>query len=173
MSIGLLILRVVVGGLLFAHGAQKLFGWFSGPGLGGAEGFLEKLGFRPRRPWALVHGVAETVGGALLVLGFLTPLGASAVIGVMIVAAVVVHGDKGLWNTNGGYEFNLTLAAGAAALAFTGPGVVSVDALLGWDVAGWPWGLAAVGLGLVAAVAAIGTRRALAGTDDLARRRAA
>jgi putative oxidoreductase len=133
MPEGLLIIRLVVGGLLFAHGTQKLFGWYGGYGLEGAAGFFDSLGFRPGRRMAMVAGLSEAVGGALLVLGLLTPLGAAMILGTMI-AAASVHAPQGLWSTNGGYELPLINAIVAAGLAFTGAGSASIDHL-----AGIPW----------------------------------
>src|SRR5438876_11448049 len=97
MSIGLLILRLVVGLSLAAHGAQKLFGWFGGHGIAGTGQFLEQLGFRPGRPHAVQAGLAELVGGLFLATGFLTPAAAAAVVAVMVVAAVSVHVKKGFF----------------------------------------------------------------------------
>lgn len=79
------------------------------------------LGFRPGRRQALLAGLAETVGGLLLVLGFMTPLGAAAVISVMLVAVFRVHIQRGFFVHNGGYEYNLVLAIAVLTLAFTGP----------------------------------------------------
>src|SRR4051812_15156940 len=129
MEAGLLLIRVVLGGIVAAHGAQKLFGWFGGPGLGGTQGWLESMGFKPARLHALAVGLSEFGGGALLALGLLTPLGAAAVAGVMFVAIATVHWSNGFFNTSGGYEFNLLIAATAIALAFTGSGEVSLDHL--------------------------------------------
>jgi putative oxidoreductase len=151
MAEGLFILRAFLGLLLFAHGTQKLFGWFGGYGLEGTGGFFEQVGHRPGRLMAAAAGLSEAGGGALLLLGLLTPLGAAMVIGVMTVASISVHGDKGLWATNGGYELPLTNAVMATALAFTGPGTFSVDHALGLDLSGWAWGLGAVVLGLIGA----------------------
>ena len=162
MDIGLLLLRVVVGGLFVGHGTQKLFGWFGGQGIQGTAGFLESLGFRRSRFWAGVNGATEAGAGLLLALGALTPLAAAAIIGVMIVAAVTVHWSKGVWNTNGGYELNLVMAAGAGALAFVGPGAFSIDAAAGTVLAGAGWGLASVGLGALTAAAALAARKILA-----------
>jgi putative oxidoreductase len=100
---------------------------------------------------ATVAGASEAGGGALLALGLLTPLGAAATIGVMTVASVSVHGDKGLWATNGGYELPMLYAVAAAALAFTGPGSWSVDHAAGWHLSGWLWGVGAILLGLIGA----------------------
>jgi len=72
MEAGLLLVRVVLGGIMGAHGAQKLFGWFGGHGLAGTGSWLESVGLRPARAYAAVNGLAELGGGALLVLGLLT-----------------------------------------------------------------------------------------------------
>ena len=149
MSVGLLILRLVVGLTLAAHGAQKLFGWFGGYGIAGTGQFLEQLGFRPGRIQAAQAGLAELVGGLLLAAGFLTPVAAAAVVAVMLVAAVSVHLQKGFFAHNGGYEYPLVLAAAAVALAFTGPGALSLDRALGIDWSGDGWGLAAFAAGVI------------------------
>jgi putative oxidoreductase len=81
----------------------------------------------------------------------MTPLGAAAIIGVMISASVAVHLKKGLWNTNGGYELPLVYATAAASVVFTGPGRYSLDRAIGWDLAGVGWGMSAIALGLAAA----------------------
>jgi putative oxidoreductase len=150
-DLGLLLLRMGTGGVLVAHGAQKLFGWFGGYGLDGTAGFFEQVGHRPGRLMATAAGMSEMAGGLLLLSGLLTPLGAAIVIGVMAVAAVSVHKDNGLWATNGGYELPLLYAVVAAALAFTGPGSWSVDNAIGWDLDGWGYGIGAIVVGLVAA----------------------
>src|SRR2546428_6764172 len=98
MSIGLLILRLVVGLSLAGHGAQKLFGWFGGYGLAGTGQFLEQLGFRPGRRQAAQAGIAEMVGGLFLAAGFLTPAAAAAVGAVMLVAAGGVPIKNGLFS---------------------------------------------------------------------------
>jgi putative oxidoreductase len=151
MSVGLLILRLVVGLSLAAHGAQKLFGWFGGYGLAGTGQFFEQLGFRPGRVQAALAGTAELVGGLFLAAGFLTPAAAAAVVAVMLVAAVSVHIEKGFFAHNGGYEYTLILGIAALSFAFTGPGPLSVDAVLGVQDAGAGWGLAALVVGLVGA----------------------
>jgi putative oxidoreductase len=149
MDIGLLLLRLVVGLTLAAHGAQKLFQWFGGYGLSGTGQFLEQLGFRPGRTQAALAGIAELGGGLLLAAGFLTPAAAAAVVAVMLVAAVGVHVEKGFFATSGGYEYTLVLGAAAAALAFTGPGALSVDRALGISWFGELSGLAALVAGLI------------------------
>ena len=149
MSVGLLILRLVVGLGLAAHGAQKLLGWFGGYGIAGTAQFFEQqLGFRPGRLHAVQAGLAETFGGLFLAAGFLTPAAAAAIVAVMLVAAVSVH-LKGFFAASGGYEYTLVLAAAAVALAFTGPGAISLDHALGISWSGEKWGLGALAAGLI------------------------
>ncbi len=159
MDLGLLILRLVVGGLMIGHGTQKLFGWFGGHGLRGTARFLESMGYRPGTPMAVIHGTAEAGGGLLLAAGFLTPLGAAAIAGVLFTAIVTVHWSSGVWNENGGLEFPLVLATSGLTSAFVGPGRLSIDSALGIDLAGTAWGLAALALAVVAAAATVGLRR--------------
>jgi putative oxidoreductase len=148
MDLGLLILRVVFGLSLTAHSVQKLFGWFGGPGIAGTAQMMEQLGFRPPRLQAVVAGLVEGGAGLALAVGLLTPLAAAASISVMFVAIVSVHLSKGFFIQNGGFEYTLALAAGALAVAFTGPGAISADAALGIDWSGPSWGVAALAIGL-------------------------
>jgi putative oxidoreductase len=159
METGLLLLRVALGGILAIHGAQKLFGWFGGYGISGTAGWLDTMGMRPARVHAVMNGLAEFGGGALLALGLLTPLGAAAIAGVMFVAIATVHWKNGFFNSNGGYEFNLLIIAAALALAFTGPGTISIDHVAGWDLAGPEWGLAALGFSAVTAGSVLAMRK--------------
>src|SRR5438067_3494420 len=152
MNLGLLILRVVVRGLIVGHGTQKLFGWFGGHGLDGTGGFFESVGHRPGRQMALMAGLTETIGGALLVFGFLTPLGAAMVIGLMIVAGASVHADNGVWNSDGGYELPLTNGVVATCLAFTGGGQLSIDAAAGLNLHGAVTGFLALVLAFATAI---------------------
>ena len=151
MSYGLSLLRVVVGGTMFSHGAQKLFGWFGGHGLRGTAGFFESMGWRMPLAMAFLAGLAETSGVAFA-LGFLTPLAALGIAVVMLNAIFVVHWRNGFFNSNGGVEFPLTLATVAVAVAATGPGRFSIDRLIGWDdnITGVWWGV-----GIAAAALAI------------------
>jgi putative oxidoreductase len=162
MSVGLLILRLVVGLTLAAHGAQKLLGWFGGYGLSGTGQFLEQLGFRPGRLQAAQAGLAELLGGLFLAAGFLTPAAAAAVVAVMLVAAVSVHVAKGFFATGGGYEYTLVLGGAAVALAFTGPGAISVDRAFGIGWSGATWGLAALATGLIGGTVPLLARRTAA-----------
>jgi len=158
MDLGLLVLRLVVGLTLAAHGAQKLFGWFGGYGLTGTGGFMEQLGFHPGKRAALMAGLSEAAGGLLLALGAATPLATALVIAVMLVATLTVHGPKGFFNHNGGYEYPLVLGSVAWSLALVGPGRVSVDAWLGHPYAGVVWGLASLIVGVAGAALQLASR---------------
>ncbi|HXJ48925.1 MAG TPA: DoxX family protein [Candidatus Acidoferrum sp.] len=125
-----MILRLGIGLIIAAHGAQKLFGVWGGPGMEKWTQSVQRLRIRPAQPWAWVAALSEFGGGLLLVLGLLSPLGSLALIGAMLVAIATVHLPKGFWVSKGGYEFNLSLIVGAAALAFTGPGSYSLDGAL-------------------------------------------
>jgi putative oxidoreductase len=160
MNIGLLLLRLTIGLTVAAHGSQKLFGWFGGPGLSGTGQFFTMLGFPSGRRHALMAGLAETVGGLLLILGFLTPLGAATIVAVMTVAVFTVHLPKGFFVHNGGYEFNLILSVAALTPVFTGPGSLSVDGLLNYSHGGAMWGIAAFIGGFAAGVVALVERKA-------------
>jgi putative oxidoreductase len=128
---GLLLARVVLGLLMAAHGSQKLFGWFGGHGLAATGGMFESLGFRPGKTFATVAAATEFTSGLLVLLGLLGPIGPALMISVMIVAAASVHLRNGLFAANNGIEVPLLYAAGAAALALTGPGAYSLDAAFG------------------------------------------
>jgi putative oxidoreductase len=164
MDLAMLLLRVVIGALFVGHGTQKLLGWFGGPGLEGATGMMDALGYRPARTHATVAGLSEAIGGALLVLGFLTPFAAAAIVGVMINAIAAVHGRKGVWITQGGYEYNAVLIAAVLAIAIAGAGDASLDHGLGWDSNVW-WGMFALFLGVVGGCAALATRDTEAATS--------
>src|SRR4029077_3640261 len=130
-AFGLLILRLVIGLTLAAHGSQKLFGVWGGPGMTGWTQSVQRLRIRPATPWAWVAALSEFGGGLLLAFGLLSPLGSLAIIAAMLVAIATVHLANGFWNGKRGYEFNLSLIVGAAAVAFTGPGTYSLDNALG------------------------------------------
>jgi len=160
MDLGLLLLRAVVGLTLAAHGTQKLFGWFGGYGLAGTGSFLETLGFRPGRLQAFLAGAAEAGGGLLLAAGLFTPLAAAAIVAVMFVAIVSVHMAKGFFVQNGGFEYPLILGTIATAVAFTGPGNLSLDRALGVSWQGASWGLAALAAGILMGAAPLVARKA-------------
>jgi len=131
LSIGLLIARVVIGLVMAAHGAQKLFGWFGGYGLNKTGEFFVQLGFRPGRAFATAASLTEITSGLLLALGFLGPIGPALMISVMIVAMITVHWEHGLFAANNGIEMPLLYATAALGLALTGYGAFSLDAWLG------------------------------------------
>lgn len=160
MAFALLILRLVVGLTMAAHGAQKLFGWFGGYGLTGTGGFLEQLGFIPGRRNALFAGLAEFIGGLLLAIGLATPIAATLIISVMFVAVATVHVKKGYFNHNQGYEYNLLLTVVVLSVTIIGAGPLSLDAALGLRDAGPLWGLGALVAGLVGGAVQLATRRA-------------
>lgn len=159
MDAGLLIVRLVVGLTMAAHGAQKLFGWFGGGGLAGTAQTMEGLGFRPARAQALVAGVGELGAGLLLAIGFLTPAAAAVLIAVMLVAGLGVHRSGGFFAYKGGYEYTLVLGAVALALAFTGPGALSLDRAVGIDASGAAWGATALVAGLLGGTGPLVARR--------------
>jgi putative oxidoreductase len=160
VSAGLLLGRLVLGLLMAAHGAQKLFGWFGGHGLAGTGGFFESLGFRPGRAFALAAGVAEFGGGLLVALGLLGPVGPALIVSVMVVAALAVHRAGGLFAMTNGVELPLLYAAGAITLTLTSPGAYSLDALFGLQ---WLWtpavAWAAIAAGIVGGIANLLVRR--------------
>ena len=130
MNIGLLVARLVFGITMSAHGAQKLFGWFGGYGISGTGQFFESIGFRPGRVLAAAAGLGEVAGGLLVALGLLGPVGPALMLSVMIVASSL-HWKNGLFATANGIELPLLYSAAAVALAFTGYGTYSLDALFG------------------------------------------
>src|SRR3954470_15293620 len=126
-DVGLLALRLGVGGALAAHGAQKLFGWFGGYGPDGTGQFMDSLGFPGSgKRNAILAGLAEFGGGALLALGLATGPAGAAVASEMAVAGST-HAPNGFFNTGGGYELPATFGLVGTVLALTGPGRFSLD----------------------------------------------
>lgn len=151
MASGILILRLVLGLTLAAHGAQKLFGVFGGGGPRGTARSFAGLGFRVPLLMALAAGLAEFGGGLLFAAGLLTPLAALAITVVMLNAIGTVHWRNGLFNSNGGYEFNLLVWTAAVAIADTGPARFSLDNAIGWadNISGPWWGVGVAALSVL------------------------
>lgn len=165
MELGLLLLRAVFGLVLAAHGAQKLFGWFGGYGIKGTGGWLQSIGFPAGRVMAVMAGSSELVGGLLLALGLFTPVGAGLIIATMLVAVMTAHAGKGFFNSNGGGELPLLIAAAALGIAFIGPGRISLDWVLELKTWGPAAGPVALGIGLVGCAFALALRSASAKRD--------
>jgi putative oxidoreductase len=151
MTVGLLIIRLVAGLTMAAHGSQKLFGWFDGPGRRGTAGMMENLGYREPAIMASLAALAEFGGGLGLALGFLTPFAAIAIVVVMLNATIAVHLKNGFWNTKGGYEFPLLMSAAAVGMSAAGPGDASLDNALGFmgALSGDIWALVVIVAGVV------------------------
>lgn len=135
-GLGALSLRIPVGLIFAAHGAQKLFGWFGGYGLEGTGQFFGSVGLSPGYLMALLAGAAEFFGGIALVLGLLVRPAAAALAFAMLVAILTVHIGKGFFMSSNGYEYALALLAASLSLVFSGAGRASVDSVLAQRVAG-------------------------------------
>ncbi len=161
MNLGGLALRTTVGGLFIGHGLQKLTGAFGGPGLEGTEKMVASLGLAPVKKNARAIAFTETLGGIAILTGTATPVAAGGLIAAMITAVRTVHWRNGVWNSKGGYEFNAALIAALLAIADAGPGVPSMDALIGkrrWGPGGAIFALA-LGIGGSVAVLRFSQRR--------------
>jgi len=134
---GLLVLRAGVGSAMAAHGAQKLFGAFDGPGLQGTAGFMGNLGLRPPHYWASAAAAGEFGGGVLTALGFLSPFGSIGTISAMAMATQKAHMGKPFFATAGGPEVPALYSTVALALAATGPGLYSLDKAFGLKIPRW------------------------------------
>ncbi|MCG7209491.1 DoxX family protein [Streptomyces arenae] len=151
-DVGLLLLRLGTGGVLAAHGAQKLLGWFGGGGIEGTGQFMESVGYAPGKQSAMAAGLAEAGGGTLLALGLATPAAGAAAAGAMAGAAAL-HMPNGFFAQEGGYEYAASLGLTAAGLAVTGPGRLSLDHAFGHAFdRGW---MVPAALGVTAAVTAV------------------
>ncbi len=125
-----LALRIPVGIIFIAHGAQKLFAWFGGYGLSGTGQWMDSIGLSPGYLMALLAGGAEFFGGLALLLGLLVRPAAAALAFAMLVAIFAVHAGNGLFMSNNGYEFGLALLAASLSLVFSGAGRASLDRML-------------------------------------------
>lgn len=135
---GLLLARVITGGLVAGHGAQKLFGWFEGPGWQTWTDLSESMmGMRPGRFWGTLQAGGEFGGGVLTLLGFLNPLGPIGIIATMLAASYKGHWGKPIWSAKGGAELSLSFLATAVVAGTRAPGRYSLDALLGVRLPRW------------------------------------
>ena len=160
-DLAILLVRIILGLAIAAHGAQKLFGWFGGYGIKGTGGWFESMGYRPGTFFATASGLSETLGGILIFLGLLGPAGPMLVIATMLVAIFSVHYKNGFWQSNNGWELNSMYIAASIAVAFAAPGAYAVDtyapSLLALHTAAYAW--IAVGLAIVGAFGNLMMRR--------------
>jgi len=154
-NLAALVLRLVLGGLMTGHGAQKLFGWWGGYGLDGTSAWLESMGLRPGRPWAIMAGGSEFGGGVLSLLGLLNPLGPIGVMGAMAMATRKAHWGKPIWVTEGGPELPVTNISIATAMMLAGPGKYSLDRALGIRLPRWVALLGLVAISITVYFAAV------------------
>ncbi|MFI6867874.1 DoxX family protein [Nocardia sp. NPDC050406] len=146
-DIGLLILRVGLGGLMAVHGTQKLFGWFNGYGLEATNASFDQMGYNPGKFFGTLAGLSELGGGLLLLLGLFTPLAAAILLGTVVnIIHVTFSSGLAMW------EMGALFGIGVAALAFTGPGRFSLDAGRPWARQGVVWGLAAIVIALATGI---------------------
>jgi len=164
MDEAMLVLRGVVGWVMFFHGTEKLFGWWGGEGIDGAADFFGRQGFRPPRLMAIVAGTTETAAGCLLAVGLLSPLACLMLIGTLV-NVVALHLRNGLSRKRNGYEYELVLLAAAVAVLLAGPGVWSVDEAVGVPALDPLIKAGILALGIVSGLAVVASRKkpALAG----------
>ena len=159
-DLGFVLVRLILGLAIAAHGSQKLFAWFGGYGLKGTGGFFEGLGFRPGTLFAAASGVSEMLGGLLIVFGLGGPVGSMLVVATMIVAIFSVHAKNGFFQANGGYELNALYIAASIAVAFAPLSSFSLDSIFGLGALHQPaviW--AALALALIGGFANLALRR--------------
>jgi putative oxidoreductase len=154
-DIGLLLLRFAVGGTFFAHGMQKVFGMWGGPGVAGFARSLEGFGYEQATTLSWVGGIAELVAGAFVVLGLVTPLAAAALLAIKINAVLVKMGSGFFIASAAGadaVELDVVLGLAAAALVLTGPGRVALDNGRSWHRRPLSWGLLSLVVGVAVGV---------------------
>src|SRR5580693_8103502 len=159
LNTGLLVLRLIVGIPLAAHGAQKLFGWWGGPGVRGLHGHLTKMRFRPAPLWVAGAVGTEIGGGLLLAAGFLSPLGSVGVGAAMLMAIAAFHWGKGFFSQRGGFESPFLYLVSAATIGMTGPGAYSLDSLFKIALPEPVTGIVAAGLAVIGVAVGMAARR--------------
>jgi len=163
MNTGIFIIRLFFGLAIAAHGTQKLFGWFGGHGIKATGAMFESIGFRPGAVFAAAAGLTEMGGGLLVALGLFTPFGAAGVISTMLVAMISVHLKNGFFAMGNGIELPFLYAAAALGIAFAGPGLLSLDALLGLEFLANPYLTSALtALAVAGAAVTLTARRTVA-----------
>jgi len=157
LDLALVLLRVVIGGIVMAHGLLKLGLVGKGGSIPGVAGWFNSMGLRPGLFWAYVAVLAEAGGGLLTVLGLGGPIGPGVVAADLVVVTIVAHWPQGFWAGGGkvGWEFPVPLAAGALAIALAGNGQWSLDRLFGLVYPDWllPAWLVLMAVGIVLALA--------------------
>jgi putative oxidoreductase len=154
-DVGLLLLRFAVGGTFFAHGMQIVSGLWGGPGIDGFARTLQGFGYQQPGVLAWVAGLTAVIAGALVVLGFLTPIAAAGLLALMINSVAIRFGNGFFIASPAGanaVELDVVLGLAAAALTLTGAGRIAVDKGRTWNVRPAPWGVLALVIGVVAAV---------------------
>lgn len=154
-DLGLLLLRFGVGGTFVAHGMQKVFGLWGGPGIGGFAQYLDTLGFTQTTTLAWVTGITELVAGGFVVLGVATPLAAAGLLALMINTVLLKIGNGFFVASPAGanaVELDVVLGLAAAAIVFTGPGHVALDNGRAWQRRPLPWAVLSLVVGVTAAV---------------------
>jgi putative oxidoreductase len=153
-DLGLLILRFAVGGTFFAHGMQKVFGLWDGPGVAEFGRMLERYGYQQASTLSWVTGLTELVAGAFVVLGVLTPLAAAGLLAIKI-NAVLIKMAGGFFITAAGanaVELDVVLGLAAAALVLTGAGRIAIENGSAWHRRPASWGVLALVIGVAAGV---------------------
>ena len=152
-DLGLVLLRFVVGGVFFAHGAQKVFGLWGGQGIGAFVTMLDGFGFRSSGVLAWVVAAGELLGGAAVVLGVFTPLAAAGLLAIAL-NAVLLNAHNGFFISGppgaASVELEVVLGVAAAALVLTGPGRIALDNGRTWQRRPAPWGVLCLVLGVAA-----------------------
>lgn len=154
LDLAMLLLRVALGVMLIAHGANKILGT---GGMDATAGWFESLGLRPGHLHARLASFTEIGAGALILVGLATTVASAAFIGLMLVATFTDHRGKGYFVFNGGWEYTVLVAAVAVVPALVGPGRWSLDHMYGVDTFGFGWACAAVAAGVFAAAGLMAT----------------
>lgn len=157
-DLGLLILRVIIGGLFMGHGLGKLFGWFGEGGINGTAAYFKSVGYEPAKQLVVMDGIFEVVAGAMLLAGFLIPLAAAIIIGDMMNAAVV-KSAAGFWVADQGFEYEFVIMILLLTLTITGAGAYALDRNREWFGSRAGGVAVAVVLGVIGGVAMLIVRK--------------